>query len=72
MDAGEMCDYEDQDSHIPLTSTANHGPYASFLQNLPDYNYMTQEEFNKAFEALLLRQHHDLRHQAFRFMQQLR
>ena len=54
MDADEMRDYEDQDPHIPPTSTANLGPYARFLQNLPDYNDMTQEEFEKAFEALPL------------------
>ena len=29
-----MRDYEDQDPHSPLTSTAKLGPYASFLQNL--------------------------------------
>jgi hypothetical protein len=54
MDADEMRDYEDQDPHIPPGSTAKLGPYASFLQNLPDYNDMTQEEFDKAFEALPL------------------
>ena len=54
MDADEMCNYGDQDPHIRPTSTANLGPYACFLQNLPDYNDMTQEEFDKAFEALML------------------
>jgi hypothetical protein len=54
MDADEMRDYEEQDPHIPPTSTANLGPYARLLQNLPDYNDMTQEEFDKAFEALPL------------------
>ncbi len=49
-----MRDYEDQDPHIPPTSTAKLGPYARFLQNLPDYNDMTQEEFDNAFEALPL------------------
>ncbi len=49
-----MRDYEDQDPHIPQTSTANLGSCAGFLQNLPDYNDMTQEEFDKAFEALSL------------------
>ena len=28
--------------------------YARFLQNLPDYNDMTQEEFDKAFGSLSL------------------
>ena len=46
-----MHDYEDQDPHSPLTSTAKFGPYASFLQNLSD---MTQEKFDKAFKALSL------------------
>ena len=54
MDADERRDYEDQDPHIPPTSTADLGRYASFLQNLPDYNDVTQEEFNTALEALQL------------------
>ena len=56
MDADETRDYEDQDHHIPPTSTANLGPYSAFYKtkNLPDYNDMTQEEFNKALEALQL------------------
>ena len=54
MDADELRDYEDKHPHIPLTSTANLGSYACFLQNLPDYNEMTQEEYDNAFEALLL------------------
>ena len=54
MDADERRDFEDQDPHIPPTTTADLGPYARFLQNLPDYNDMTQAEFNKAFEALPL------------------
>ena len=49
-----MRTYEDQDSHNPPTSTAKLGPYASFLQNLSDYNDMTQEKFDKAFKALPL------------------
>ena len=52
MDSDEMRDYEDQDPHIPPTSTTNLGPYARFLQNLHEYNDMTQEEINKALEAL--------------------
>ena len=51
MSTDEMHNYEDQDPHSPLTSTAKLGPYASFLQNLSD---MTQEMFNKAFKALPL------------------
>ena len=54
MHADEMRDYEDQDPDIPPTSTATLGPYALFLQTLPHHNDMTQEEFDKAFEALLL------------------
>ena len=54
MDADELRDCEDQDPHIPPPSAADLGPYARFLQNLPDYNNMTQEEFDKAFEALPL------------------
>ena len=54
MDADEMRDFEDQDPHRPLTSSANLGPYARFLQNLPDLINMTQEEYNKAFQALPL------------------
>ena len=51
MDADELRDFENQDPHIPRPSAADLGPYARFLQNLPDYNDMTQEEFDKAFEA---------------------
>ena len=54
MDADERRDFEDQDPHIPPTPTSDLGPYARFLQNLPDYNYMTQEKFDKAFEVLPL------------------
>ncbi len=32
MDEDDMRDYEDQDPHIPPTSTANFGPCAHFLQ----------------------------------------
>jgi hypothetical protein len=52
MDADEMRDFEDQDPHSPLTSSANLGPYARFLQNLPDFINITQEEYDKAFQAL--------------------
>jgi hypothetical protein len=71
MDADEMLDYEDQDPHIPPTSTANLGPYARFLQNLPDYNDMTQESSTKLSKRFRC-QGQDLHQQAFRFMQQLR
>jgi hypothetical protein len=54
MDADEKRDYEDQDPHIPPICTTKLGLYARFLQNLPDYNDITQEEFDKAFEAHLL------------------
>jgi hypothetical protein len=54
MDADEMRDYEDQVPHIPHTSTANLGPYARFLQTMPDYNDMTQEEFDQALRSLPL------------------
>jgi hypothetical protein len=52
--ADEMRDYEDQVPHIPQTSIANLGPYARFLQTMPDYNDITQEEFDKAFLSLPL------------------
>ena len=54
MDTDELRDFEDQDPHIPPPPAADLGPYARFLQNMPDYNDMTQEEFDKAFEALPL------------------
>jgi hypothetical protein len=54
MDADEMRDYEDQVPHIPQTSTANLGPFARFLQTMPDHNDMTQEEFDRAFRSLPL------------------
>jgi hypothetical protein len=54
MDADEMRDYEDQVPHISHTSTANLGPYVRFLQTMPDYNDMTQEEFDQALQSLPL------------------
>ena len=47
MDADDLRDYEDQ-----LPSPADLGPYARFLQSMPDYLDMTQEEFTRAVDTL--------------------
>ncbi len=52
MDADDMRDYMDQDPNVPPTSTANLGPYARFLADMPDWNDMSQANYAKAFEAL--------------------
>jgi hypothetical protein len=51
MDFQDLRDYEDQDPHVPPTTTANLGPYACFLENMPDFINLTQEEYNTAFQA---------------------
>jgi hypothetical protein len=45
-------DYEDQHPSIHPTSCADLGPYARFLQSMPDYSDMTQEVFTRAVDAL--------------------
>ena len=52
MDADDLRDFEDQCPQAPPRSTANVGPYARFLANMPDWTDMSQETFNKAFLAL--------------------
>jgi hypothetical protein len=46
MDSDELRDYEDQDPHVPPTSTANFGPYNCFLHDLPDFINMAKEEYS--------------------------
>jgi hypothetical protein len=41
-----------RDYLVPPTSTANLGPYARFLADLPDWSDLSQSEYTKAFEAL--------------------
>jgi hypothetical protein len=52
MDADDLRDYEDQHPSIYPTSSAHLGPYARFLQSMPDYIDMTQEVFTRAVDAL--------------------
>jgi hypothetical protein len=52
MDNDEMRDYLDQDPYFPPTSTANLGPYARFLADLPDWSDLSQNDYSKAFKAL--------------------
>jgi hypothetical protein len=52
MDADDLRDYEDQLPSIQPTSPADLGPYARFLQSMPDYLDMTQEEFTRAVDTL--------------------
>ncbi len=42
MDEDELRDYLDQDPDILQISTADLGPYARFLQSMPDYSDMTE------------------------------
>jgi hypothetical protein len=48
MDSDELRNYEDQDPHVRPNSTvtANLGPYARFLHDLPDYINMTEEGYS--------------------------
>ena len=48
MDADDLRAYQDQLPAIQPTSPADLGPYARFLQSMPDYLDMTQEEFTRA------------------------
>ena len=52
MDADDLRDYEDQLPSIQPTSPADLGPYARFLQSMPDYLDMTQEEYTRAVDKL--------------------
>ena len=52
MDADDLRDYEDQLPSIQPTSPADLGPYARFLQSMPDYLDMTQEQFTRAVDTL--------------------
>ena len=51
MDADDLNDFADQN---PNVSTANIGPYARYLSNVPNWADMSQDDFNKAFAALPL------------------
>jgi hypothetical protein len=51
MDADDLRDYEDQLPSIHPTSPADLGPYSRFLQSMPDYLDMTQEEFTRAVDT---------------------
>ena len=54
MDADDLRDYEDQLElpSIQPTSPADLGPYARFLQSMPDYLNVTQQEFTRAVDTL--------------------
>ena len=54
MDEDELSNYLDQDPDILPTSTTDLGPYAGFLQSMPDYSDMTKEEFTRAVDVLPL------------------
>jgi hypothetical protein len=51
MDADDLRDYEDQLPSIHPTSPADLGLYARFLQSMPDYFDMAQEEFTRAVDS---------------------
>jgi hypothetical protein len=53
MHADDFRDYLEQ-YIAPLQRTPATGPYASFLASLPDWINMTQDEYNKSWEALPL------------------
>jgi hypothetical protein len=52
MDVDDLRDYQDQLPSIQPTSPADLGPYARFLQSMPDYLDMAQEEFTRAVDTL--------------------
>ncbi len=54
MDIDDLRDFEDQDPHVPPSSTANIGPCARLLANMPDWTDISQDAFKKAFSALPL------------------
>jgi len=54
MDADDQRDFLDQDPHVPPTSSANLGPYARFLADMPDWTEMSEDYYIKAFEKLPL------------------
>jgi hypothetical protein len=58
MNTDDLFDFDDQYPHVPSSSTANVGPSARFLANMPDWTDMSQNAFNKAFSALPLPFHH--------------
>ena len=54
MDADDQRDFLDQDPHVPPTSSANLGPYARFLADMPDWTKMSEDYYIKALEKLPL------------------
>ena len=53
MDADDLRDYLEQDI-VPHQLPPATGPYASYLARMPDWMNMTQDEYNKSWEALPL------------------
>ena len=53
MDADDFRDYLKQDI-VPHQLPPATGPYASYLAHIPDWINMTQDEYNKPWEALQL------------------
>ena len=53
MDADGLRDYLEQDI-VPPHLPPGTGPYASYLACMPDWIDMTQDEYNKSWEALPL------------------
>ena len=53
MDADDLKDYLEQDI-VPHQLPPATGPYASYLARMPDWINMTQDEYNKSWEALPL------------------
>ena len=52
MDADDQRDFLDQDPHVPPTSSANLGPYARFLADMPDWTEMSEDDYIKALKKL--------------------
>jgi hypothetical protein len=53
MDADDLRDYLEQDI-LPLQCPPATGRYASYLASMSDWINMTQDEYNKSWEALPL------------------
>jgi hypothetical protein len=50
IDADDQRHFLDQDPYVPPTSSADLGPYAQFLADMPDWTEMFEDYYIKAFE----------------------
>ncbi len=53
MDADDIQDYLGHHPDVPPIFTANPGPCACFIADIPDWSDTSQSNYTKAFEAIL-------------------